>query len=141
MAGYFDSYENIIVDEDDILHMCKEVPTEYGYSKLVNKKNEVAILYSPGFGAGWSSWTVQYALQLATDSRIIKYRFNLDQFYHNIDIETFIKQINCFELMPYVGDFKKTRIKFIPEGTMFRINEYDGAETIEIYSPDNYMKA
>ena len=141
MAGYFDSYENIIVDEDDTLHMCKEVPSEYGYSKLVNKKNEVAVLYSPGYGAGWASWTIVYALQLATDSRIIKYRFGLESNHPNINIENFMTQIIGFKITPYVGGFTRTKVKFIQEGTMFRINEYDGEETIEIYSQNNYMKA
>ena len=66
-SDYFDSYEIIVVDNDDTLHMCREVPTPCGYSKLVNKKNEVAVLYSPGYGAGFASWTVNHSLQLATD--------------------------------------------------------------------------
>jgi hypothetical protein len=52
-----------------------------------------------------------------------------------------MKEIIGFEIIPYLGGFKKTCVEFIPEGTMFRINEYDGDESIEIYSPNNYMKA
>lgn len=36
----------------------------------LEKDGKVAILYSPGFGAGWSTWNSEWADQLVFDKEI-----------------------------------------------------------------------
>ncbi len=44
--------ENITINYNNKVYNLKEIK-EYNYYKLVNDKNEVAILYSPGHTSGW----------------------------------------------------------------------------------------
>jgi hypothetical protein len=140
MSNHSDSFNIIIVDSDGIQHKCREIPTDLGFSKLVDTENQVAILYSSGYGAGWASWNCEHTLQIATDSRIIQYRF-FGKNYSKMNFEKFMTQIIGFEIAPYDGGFKSTQVEFIPEGTMFRINEYDGSESIEVFDPNKFMIA
>ena len=138
MSNHSDSFNITIIDHDGKEHKCHEVPTELGFSKLVDTENCVAILFSPGYGGGWASWNSENALQLSTDSRIIKYRFFKEN-CANIDFDTFMMEHIGFEEAPYDGGFAQTRVEFIPDGTMFRITEYDGSESIEIVDPKKFM--
>lgn len=41
--------------------------------KYYNENDELGVLYSPGFGAGWSTWDNE---ELAYDKRIVEYWLN-----------------------------------------------------------------
>jgi hypothetical protein len=45
------------------------------------------------------------------------------------------------EISPGPNVFSRLVVEFIPENTLFRITEYDGAEGIEILDLNNYMPA
>lgn len=81
------------------------------------------VLISPGYGAGWSTWE---GADLATDVRLI------DAFDRGISKEGMHRL--CADLGygdVYMGGFEQLRIVEIPKGTIFRITEYDGYESIE----------
>lgn len=123
-------------------HRCHEVSTPDGYNKIVNDRNEVAVMYSPGYGAGWSTWFYDNPAlrkQMTFDSRIIRYKFLGEYSRYNFD--EFMTQVIGFKDAPYDGGFADLKIRFIPQGTMFRISEYDGSESVEIFNPDSFMKA
>lgn len=123
-------------------HTCREVVTPFGYSKILNEKNEVAVMISRGYGAGWSTWAESDILRhVIFDSRIIRYKFLGEYAEHNY--ESFMKNIVGFaeDIIPYEGGFPALMVQFIPEGTQFRINEYDGSESIEIFDPKNFETA
>lgn len=91
--------------------------------RYYNEKNELGVLVSGGFGAGWSTWNSK---ELAYDKRIV---------------EKWLKGVSSDEMCnfveslgypsPYMGGYKQLELEFVPRGTVFRIHEYDGSESIE----------
>lgn len=78
----------------------------------------VAVAVSGGFGAGWSTWN-------SIDPRDA--RFNQLFLDGNIDE---VVRICDEEDLGYVGGAGGVEIEWVPEGTKFRIDEYDGSETL-----------
>ena len=150
-----------IYHSQTIVYHCKEVQVVKSngskYSKLVSSDGEVAILYSPGYGTGWSTEvnseiSLENREQLVKDSRLVQFVLS-PYFKNNFSIGShnpsdYIKQYITLLLEDWSKDdipsflgLYKLRVELIPEGTKFRINEYDGSESIEIYNPNNYYTA
>jgi len=95
------------------------------------KDGKVGVLYSPGYGAGWSTWG---ETEMALDKELV---------------QAYIEggSIKCTEvaskLYPdsYLGGANQLKLEWIPVGTAFRINEYDGSESIEYLSNNSFMTA
>lgn len=89
---------------------------------LVNGK--VAVLYSPGHGAGWSTWN-QEVPDLVFDPAIAEFVENEKW----AELNTYVKL-----KYPgiYTGGMKDLAVTWLPVGTKFRIGEYDGNEKIEV---------
>ena len=104
-------------------------------------KNEngefTAVLFSPDFGSGYSTWGYGDPMDGKVIGEILKELEKSGVFNPNeVDDET------DFDVSAFMPDFSDILIlTFIPVGKMFRINEYDGAESIEYYSPDDYYTA
>ena len=93
----------------------------------------VAIVYSPGFGAGLYTWNQQYP-DMVFDPMLV----NL--------IETGkIDEAHTYAALrwpdAYLDGLDSAVVDWIPQGTVFRIYEYDGSETIEIQEKMNWMIA
>lgn len=95
------------------------------------------VLISPGYGAGWSTWECP---EMAFDERLIR------AFECGISEEDM--QALCVECgytpfgnAPYMGGFSQLRIVEVPSGTVFRIHEYDGSESIETLDMDDWYVA
>jgi hypothetical protein len=96
--------------------------------KLI-RNGMVAVAVSRGYGAGWSTWNGVNPMDA---------RFNtlFDEGKHKEAAEL------CEELvLGYTGGAKKVVIVWLPEGTKFRITEYDGAESIETVDEINWLTA
>ena len=97
------------------------------------KDGQVAILYSPGFGAGWYTWN--------TDRQDLIYcPFIVEKILNKeplIDSEIEQKIGSAV----YLGGLKDVKIKWVDQGTLFKINEYDGSESIELKESNNWMIA
>ncbi len=95
---------------------------------------KVAVLYSPGFGAGWSTWNSSDAEGLCFDSRIIEHVIKED--YEKVEEIT-------EQLYPgtYTGGARQLDVVWLPVGTQFEITEYDGSESVEILSEKRYLTA
>jgi hypothetical protein len=94
-------------------------------NKLV-RDSKVAVLYSPGYGAGWYSW--HHIEELLYDPSIIEW----------LESEEFDKIEHYLTLKypgEYFGGLEDLSVQWIDQGTEFRIAEYDGAEVIEL-KPD-----
>jgi hypothetical protein len=105
-----------------------------GRDKMVEKyikDGVVGVLYSPGFGAGWSTWNNN---DLAFDADLVKAFVDGGK-------EAVIKVAD--EKYPdiYKGGLDDIEIEWVPQGTAFRINEYDGSESIEYIGDSSYMTA
>ena len=112
------------------------------YHRVVLPDGSMAVAISPGYGSGWSSscdTTVRW--QMATDSRFIRFAGDAEYRARYINIKDFIAQ-NFTEpaiLDSYTGGFDNIQIVFVPRGKMFRINEYDGHESIHFFDPNEYI--
>jgi hypothetical protein len=90
----------------------------------VIRDEKVAVIYSPGFGAGWSTWNREYP-ELVFDPMVVKC-------IEEGDKDKLITYMTLRYPDVYTGGMDDLSIQWIPEGTAFRIHEYDGSESIEI---------
>lgn len=86
------------------------------------RDGKVAVLYSPGYGAGWSTWEDEYANELAFDSEIVEAVLNED---YELAASIAEKKYGA-----YTEGASNLEIEWIPKGTAFLIEEYDGRESI-----------
>jgi hypothetical protein len=106
----------------------------------VVKNGKVAVCYSPGYGAGWSSWAddeLKEALMFhhAIVNMILEGKQDL------IDEQWLFDNLGEEYEDVYTGGVKDLIIEWVPQGSLVRINEYDGFESVEIYNTDNYFIA
>lgn len=101
--------------------------------KKLSEDGMVAVLYSPGFGAGWYTWNYEYP-EILFDPAIVKF----------VEKEKFDELATYVELKYpdiYKGGMQDLKVEWIPEGTLFKVNEYDGSESIEYKENDNWLVA
>ena len=91
----------------------------------VIKSGLVAVLISPEFGAGWSTWN-HLKPEIIFDPVIV------GMVEDGTDSKTI--EAYCEAKYPdgYFGGVTDLEIQWIPVGTQFRIHEYDGSETLEL---------
>ena len=94
-------------------------------NKLI-RDGKVAVLVSPGYGAGWSSWNPD-TVELLFDPAIVELVEHNK--WEELDVYVKLKYPGI-----YNGGMRDLEIEWLPVGTEFIIKEHDGAETIEIKS-------
>lgn len=106
--------------------------TNIQYNK-VRKNGMVAVLYSPGYGAGWYSWNEKYE-GLLFDEDIVNHVLS-----GNLNLARRVAE----EKYPdaYLGGIDDLKVEWIQEGLVFEINEYDGHESIHIIGERDYLTA
>jgi len=82
------------------------------------RDEKVAVAVSYGYGAGWSTWN-------DIDPRDA--RFN--QLFLDDNIDEVVRICNEEDL-GYAGGASGVSIEWVPVGTKFRIDEYDGSERL-----------
>lgn len=94
------------------------------------KEGMVAVAISPGYGSGWSSWEHNNDLKdtMVFHPDIIK--MILDDMQSQIDNNWLVEHFGSEYEDVYCGGVKNLCIEWIPLGTQFRIDEYDGFERI-----------
>ena len=115
-------------------------------SKVI-KDGEVAVLYSPGYGAGWSTWNHEYTPEILFDPVLVDLaeqneklfweKHGDENYYEDYFIVPEIEEKmvkHCAEKYPeaYLGGIGDLAVKWLPVGTEFRIHEYDGNESVEV---------
>lgn len=98
----------------------------------VIRDGKVAVLYSPGFGAGWSSWI--------TDEKAI-FDPTIVACVESGDFDKLNTYMTLWYPDAYTGGMDDLTIAWLPVGTEFRIHEYDGSESIEIKEEMNWITA
>lgn len=98
----------------------------------VIRNGMVAVLYSPGYGAGWSSWGTYEELMF--DPEIVHL------------VETNQRDLIEQNLKDRGYDFHTSgastlKIEWMPEGTQFKIVEHEGNEYIEYRDSDDWTVA
>ena len=94
----------------------------------VVRNGEVAVLYSPGFGAGWYSWNTDHK-ELLFHPKIVE----LVEAGRQKEIDEEWLEENLGIKNVYCGGAYSLRIEWLPEGTHFDIHEYDGAESVTTF--------
>jgi hypothetical protein len=99
----------------------------------LSEDGKVAVLYSPGFGAGWYTWNYDTP-EILFDPAIVKLVENKKW----AELDTYVT-LKYPEI--YKGGMTDLEVEWIPEGTLFKVNEYDGSESIEYKENDHWMVA
>ena len=102
------------------------------------KNGKVAVLYSPGFGAGWSTWNSYRESNGQNLGEVLLYAPAIVEMVlagaRPEDIES-----RCDELYGAVGYFGGARdlcVEWMEPGAKFVVNEYYGSESIR-YKEDS----
>lgn len=97
----------------------------------VVENGRVAVLYSPGYGSGWSTWntTHRFRARCLFDPVIVQWvRDGKPSVQKNL-METYLYDVYGADF--YVGtNLDSLEIEWIPQGTQFIVEEYDGSESI-----------
>ena len=96
------------------------------------------VLISPGYGAGWSTWNDP---RMAFDRRLIEAfeRGISEDDMRDLCVEC--GYIDSYGCAPYMSGFFQLKVVEVPSGTVFRIDEYDGFESIELLDMDDWYVA
>jgi hypothetical protein len=100
------------------------------------KGRQVAVLYSPRYGAGWTSWNETYKTFLAMDKGLVELVLNEAS---REEVDKYIKDKLGPDSYVYTGGWRDIAIEWLTEGTAFRITEYDGYEQIELGGEVDWM--
>lgn len=93
----------------------------------VIRDGKVAVLYSPGYGAGWSTWYPDHPDYLATDKQFIE---AFERSASGEEIRQLLKTLFSNN-PPYEGGWgSHMKIAWVPVGTPYYIHEYDGDEHV-----------
>lgn len=99
----------------------------------VIRDGQVAVLYSPGHGAGWFTWNTSCP-EILFDPAMVEL----------VEAEQWDK-LRAYVTLKYpdiyAGGLRDLRIRWIPVGTQFQVNEYDGSETIETRDSVDWITA
>jgi hypothetical protein len=101
-------------------------------NKLV-RDGKVAVLYSPDYGSGWYTWNTNHP-ELLFDPAIVQ--LVEEEKFDELKTYVTLKYPNIYE-----GGMWELKIAWIPEGAMFRVNEYDGDESIELKDDADWFTA
>jgi hypothetical protein len=101
--------------------------------KCYDERGYVGVIVSGGYGAGWSSWGGNSEF-LTMDKTLVDMCLN-DTSY--VEVEEYLEK--CGVGGHYMGGWSDAAVEWIPKGTAFKIDEYDGSESLEIFDTKDYM--
>lgn len=104
------------------------------YSKRYDDNGNVAVLISPGFGAGWSTWCSvdDQREAMLFDSRLVDFVLShgaggLGDYAESLGYDS------------YMGGADDVHVEWLEPGTRFLIEEYDGSESIRTFDDLSYV--
>lgn len=109
----------------------------------------VAVIYSTGYGSGWSTWSSaskEIIDRMVFDPELValveKFEGRTEENSYLVvdEIEKWVNanfnKLNSGEDHVYCGsNIGNLAIAWVPVGTQFKISEYDGAESVQFYNP------
>ena len=98
----------------------------------VVRDGKVAVLVSPGFGAGWYSW--HNVPELLFDPVVVE----LVESGRHYEIESYVEKKYPDS---YTGGAMDLKVVWVTEGEQFRIDEYDGAESLKRAIDERWITA
>jgi hypothetical protein len=117
------------------------IPRDGKMYKKFRGTERVGVLVSYGYGAGWYSWNRQYRECLFAPEIVhMVSSYNNKKLHPNV-----VKEIEemAERLWPegYWGGAEGLCVIWLPVGTKFRIDEYDGAEGLETIDDIKWLEA
>ena len=105
------------------------------YEKETPEGVEVAVLVSPGYGAGWSTW--------ADDdySEAVVFDRNIVQFVLDKDDEGLTSYMENKYPDMYLGGADDLVVMWLAKGEAFEITEYDGHESLKVIAEQHFLVA
>ena len=100
----------------------------------VIRNAKIAVLVSPGFGAGWYSWNKSHP-ECLFDPEVVAWVEN-DKVGKVPDLGTKYGWDHFYD-----GGAEDLMIEWVPVGKKFRIDEYDGSESITLESEEKWIVA
>jgi hypothetical protein len=91
----------------------------------VVRNGMVAVLYSPDYGAGWSTWA---SAKIREDVLFDPAMVELVEQEKLEELEVYVK-LKYPDM--FTGGLRDLQIEWIPVGTQFIVNDYDGNESIQ----------
>ena len=92
----------------------------------------VAVIVSPGYGAGWSTWGKP---EMALDGELAQ----------AILAEKPLPELSAIATKnwpeAYLGGLEDCVVEWVNEGAQFEIEEYDGSESLHVIGNRRYMSA
>jgi len=105
------------------------------YEKRYNEEGQVAVLISPGFGAGWSTWGGRDDSEaLLFDSRLVDAILA-----EEMSTEEFVEYCKSLGYENYMGGAKDLEVVWLDPGTRFTVEEYDGSESLRTFDDLCYV--
>jgi hypothetical protein len=103
--------------------------------KKIEKDGRIAVLYSPGFGAGWSTWADDDQKEaLCMDARIV------GPFVAGDKAGAVAAAVTMFPDL-CIGGADNLRVMWIEKGKAFEVDEYDGSESVHVLGDRAYLVA
>lgn len=93
----------------------------------LERDGKIAVIYSPGYGAGWSTWN-QKKEELCMDAR-------LAELLEAGNMKKFIARAKEIDPDVYVSESERYEIEWIQKGDRFEIQQYDGDESVRVLGP------
>ncbi len=103
--------------------------------KLI-RDGKVAVLVSPGFGAGWSTWIGKDAEFATFDKGLVEL---VERKASSDEAEAYLEFRGIKDA--YMGGWSDVEVDWLPVGTSFYIHEYDGSESIKYRESDGWYEA
>jgi len=100
--------------------------------KMFKKDGKTAVLVSPGYGAGFSTWNKP---EMAVDFDLVEAFLSGDMNrFEYIVVEKYGENM-------YLGGMENLMVVWVDEGNKFRVDEYDGNERVEILEGADWFTA
>ncbi len=99
----------------------------------VIRNGNVAVLISKGFGAGWYSWNTDYK-ELLFHPKLVEM---VEQGRNDEITDEWVKDNLNIDI--YAGGSDGLTILWIPAGTAFAVEEYDGNESLRTFDDINLI--
>lgn len=97
------------------------------FERYINEDGKVAVLVSPGYGAGWSTWQSGDEEMFCMDKGLVEMRLRdatADE------VEKYLRG----RVAGYISTlgWGNVEIEWLDPGTQFTITEYDGSESLHL---------
>lgn len=103
------------------------------FQRRYNEDGGVAVLISPGFGAGWSTWgDLDQREAMLFDSRLVDYVLAQGT-------DGLAEYAESLGYTGYTGGASDVEVIWVDPGTRFLIDEYDGSESIRTFDDLCYV--